>query len=190
MFWSDGYGGACIEGRSACQIWSLSEMGLGSWTYASKVEGKGLAEMTSRFLRGDYDLLTDGFRQHGIKFEGNFETCTVAHHTFPSRVTPELLRNWGKPKSLSTLEIFLHSLPGAADEITVPYYSDDDPEIFVLVSTRGAEGSILYVARRRLAGDDQTEWTVVGHINHEANAKEYDRLSKKILSLRLASVRP
>ena len=93
-------------------------------------------------------------------------------------------------KSFSAMESFLKSLPGAATTIVIPHYSDDDPEVFVLFKSRQVAGdSILYVTKRLSASGDQSEWSVIGHIDRETNSADYDAISKKILSVRLATIR-
>jgi hypothetical protein len=117
-----------------------------------------------------------------------FQTCMVTNRSFPLLGPPKAIRDRFTPENLGAFEQWLesqmHPPVGAPSEYVIPYYSPNDPMVYVLVRVNGATESVIFVA----PDPTGTGWRIGGHFDPKESPAQVQRLEPLILSAKMTSV--
>jgi hypothetical protein len=118
-----------------------------------------------------------------------FQSCVLTDRSFPPLGLPQAIREKTTPDNLGAFERWLegrlHPGPaGTKSEYVVPYYSLDDPMIYVLVRINGKTESVIFV----LPTPDGTSWRLGGHFDPKESPTQVRRLEPLVLSAKMTSV--
>ena len=114
------------------------------------------------------------------------QTCALTDRSFPALGLPRPIRDKVTPDNLSAFEQWLkgrlHPGPaGTKSEYVIPYYSLDDPMVYVLVRVNGKTESVIFVVPM----PDGTGWRIGGHFDPKESPTQVQRLEPLILSAKM-----
>jgi hypothetical protein len=139
-----------------------------------------------RIPRNGSKAQTAGSPASGLRF------CTV-EETLPKPDPPAAVRMKIVPDDLPTVRSLLgrlaENIPPAArasTEFVVPFYAETDPALYVLVTTKGSPGSIIF-----LVHDSETgAWRIGGHFDKQTGQFQLDKLVPLVLSAEMTRIKP
>jgi hypothetical protein len=117
------------------------------------------------------------------------QTCTLTDERFPPLRLPGTIRDKITPDNVGAFERWLEGRlqpgsVGAKSEYVIPYYSADDPMVYVQVRINGETESVIFV----LPMPDSAGWRIGGHFASKESPTEVQRLEALILSAKMISV--